>query len=55
MLTINETLPVKQERSKTTGVEMVQYCNEKMVIEFKGIGKLRCDLINTVNKLKEYW
>jgi hypothetical protein len=34
---------------------MVQYGNQKMIIEFKRIGELRCDLINTVNKLKKYW
>jgi len=26
-----------------------------MVVELECIGKLCCDLVNTVNKLKKYW
>lgn len=34
---------------------MIYYRDEKTVVELKSVGKLLCDLPNTVDKLEEYW
>lgn len=53
-LLVSYTLTVVEESPKATAVEMIQDCEQKMLIELKGCRKLRGENLVTFPRLHVY-
>lgn len=55
-LTVLNSFPfaIAQECAESAGVQMVQYGDKEVIVEFKSVRKLLCYLPNAVNKLQKH-